>query len=126
VPSTKEIGSTAILNIVCTVLIFLTFTNQLGTLGCWISSGYNGERIGTEYMWLWIAASVDIVLYVFLALVVKGFIVINGSTIRITTGEERVCQSWTSRRSSGKDVTSTVAIGLLFYPVVYTITVGSK
>jgi len=90
---------------------------------CWISSGYNGERIGTEYLWLWVAAFVDIVLYVFLALVVKGFIVINGSTIRITTGEERVRQSLTSRRSSGKDVTSTVAIGLLFYPAVYTVTV---
>jgi len=90
---------------------------------CWITSAYTGERIGTEYLWLWIAAFVDIVLYVLLALVVKGFIVINGCKIRIPANEERVRQSWTSRRSSGKDVTSTVAIGLLFYPVVYTITV---
>jgi hypothetical protein len=90
---------------------------------CWITANYNRERIGTQYLWLWIAAFVDTILYVFLALVVKGFVIIEGSKVRIATGEDRVRQSSTSRSGSGKDVTSTVAISLLFYPAVYIITV---
>jgi len=91
---------------------------------CWITSRYNRERIGLQYIWLWIAAFVDVILYAFLALVVKGFIIVNGGSIRVTTGEERVHKCLTSQRSGGsRDATTTVAIGLLFYPAVYLVTV---
>jgi hypothetical protein len=105
----------------------MLFTNQLYLLGCWITSHYSRERIGLQYIWLWIAAFVDVILYAFLALVVKGFIIVNGGSIRVTTGEERVHKSLTSQRSGGsRDVTTTVAIGLLFYPAVYLVTVSLR
>lgn len=56
---------------------------------------------------------------------VKGFIVVNGNRMRFTSGDERVDVSLTSQHSGGsRDVTTTVAIGLLLYPAVYIVTVG--
>ena len=31
---------------------------------CWISSRYANERIGGEYLWLWLALLISIILYV--------------------------------------------------------------
>ena len=46
-------------------------------LGCWISETYSRERIGLEYFWLWAAAFIQVAIYVFLALVFRGMIVIE-------------------------------------------------
>ena len=94
--------------------------------GCWITAHYLTQRITLEYLWLWMTAFVDLIVYAFLALVVKGFIVVNGSSIHITTGEERVQKQFASSQqgSSGKDTGKSVALGLLFYPAVYIITVS--
>lgn len=76
---------------------------------------------------MWVAALVDIFVYFFLALVVTGFVSINGGKIRITTGEERVpisLASISSRGSAGRRDGITMAIKLMFYPAVYVITVS--
>lgn len=88
---------------------------------------YPAERIGLEYIWLWIAAFVDIIVYVFLALVVKGFVIVNGGRMHIATGEERVHKAFTSssrsRPSGATRDHQTIATSLLFYPAVYLVTV---
>lgn len=98
-------------------------------LGCWITAHYSAERIGLEYLWLWIAAFVDIIVYVFLALVVKGFIIVNGGKMRIATGDDRVQRAFTSSSRSHSGGASrdhqAIATSLLFYPAVYIITVRS-
>jgi len=70
-------------------------------------------------MWLYTAAFVDLI-YSILALVVKGFIIIDGSSIRIATGEEQVHKTFVAsgRGGTGKESKS-IALSLLFYPVVY-------
>jgi len=75
-------------------------------------------------MWLYISAFASLVIYAFLVLIVKGFVVVNGRSIRITRGEERVHKQFisTNQNGTGKDNNS-VAMGLLFYPAVYIITV---
>lgn len=88
--------------------------------GCWITSDYPGERMGLEYLWLYIAAAVDILLYTFLALIVQGFVVVDGSKVRFTTGQERVHKEITTYGGGNRSI----ATGLLFYPAVYVITVG--
>ncbi|KAG8725182.1 hypothetical protein FRC12_024219, partial [Ceratobasidium sp. 428] len=35
---------------------------------CWISDSYQGARLAAEYVWLWLACAVTIVLYVGLSL----------------------------------------------------------
>ena len=97
------------------------------TSGCWITAHYPSERIGLEYIWLWLAALVDIVVYVFLALVVKGFIIVNRGRMRIATREERVRRAFTfsSYNLPGNATRDhqTIAASLLFYPAVYLVTV---
>lgn len=76
--------------------------------------------MGLEYLWLYIAAAVDILLYTFLALIVQGFIVVDGSKMRFTTGQERVHKEITTYGAGNRSI----ATGLLFYPAVYIITVS--
>lgn len=45
--------------------------------GCWINESYPKERVGLEYFWLWAAAFIQIILYVFLALVLWGLVVVE-------------------------------------------------
>lgn len=76
---------------------------------------------------MWVAALVDIFVYIFLALVVTGFVTVHGGKIRITTGGERVPISLTSSHSSaGRRDGATMAAKLLFYPAVYVITVSLR
>ena len=105
----------------------ILFANLLTSLGCWITSHYPSQRIGLEYLWMWIAALVVTVVYIFLALVVKGFVSVDGGRIRITIGQKRVHRDLTASHDggAGRDGTS-IAICLLFYPAVYIITVSPK
>lgn len=67
----------------------------------------------------------DLIIYIFLALVVKGFVVVNGTSIRIATGEERGHNLFTSSNHTGGGRDSkAVATSLLFYPAVYIVTVS--
>ncbi|KAH7928512.1 hypothetical protein BV22DRAFT_199840 [Leucogyrophana mollusca] len=100
-----------------------TQSNYYGPTGywCWIARD-NFERIGLEYLWLWIAAFLNIVVYVFLALVVKRVIVIDGHKIRwpkyMTTKTSSHASSDDGSRDEGA-----IALQMLFYPAVYVITV---
>ena len=59
-------------------------------------------------------------LYTFLALIVKGFVVVDGYKVRFTTGQERVHRHLTTYGGGNRSI----ATGLLFYPAVYIITVS--
>lgn len=110
-------------------LLSESFTNRLTSLGCWIAARYPIERIGLQYLWMWVTAFVDILVYICLALVVKGFVTFSNGRIRINTGGERVPSNLPSGHGhdseGGWDGTS-VAFKLLFYPAVYIVTVSSN
>ena len=47
-------------------------------LWCWITQPFvEKQGIGLEYLWLWLAAFVDLLIYGFLALVVMNFVAVN-------------------------------------------------
>ncbi|KAF9236419.1 hypothetical protein BU15DRAFT_76993 [Melanogaster broomeanus] len=92
---------------------------------CWIREPIH-ELISLQYMWMWTAALLNIVVYVFLALVVGRVIIIEGHKIRLPRGDGRRQQTSTfsenldseHRRDEGA-----IALQMLFYPAVYTLTV---
>lgn len=57
--------------------------------GCWITASYPAERIALEYFWMWFTALLNIALYVPLALVLKGYIIIDGFKVRVPRRDER-------------------------------------
>ncbi|KAK7059068.1 hypothetical protein VNI00_001692 [Paramarasmius palmivorus] len=86
---------------------------------CWITEEFPEERIALEYFWLWLAAFVNLICYVLIAMVVKGYIVAGEGRIRF-------------RRPKGNEATglkldkshsNTMAMQMLFYPLIYIITV---
>jgi hypothetical protein len=94
-------------------------------IGCWITARYPSQRIALEYLWLWIAAFVDLIVYASLALILKGFVVVNKGSIHFTTSEERVQRQFmTSQSTTRRRDSNSVAMRLLFYPAVYIITVS--
>ncbi|KAG1749879.1 uncharacterized protein EDB91DRAFT_770404 [Suillus paluster] len=89
---------------------------------CWIERN-NFQRMGLQYLWMWIAAFITIVVYIFLALVVKRVIIVDGHRIRWISAEAR-----SRTPSDGSDPRpsrdeGTIALRMLFYPAVYIITV---
>ncbi|KIM75363.1 hypothetical protein PILCRDRAFT_827270 [Piloderma croceum F 1598] len=113
------------------LIIGITFATHKGQVyygvtqyWCWITARYPSQRIALEYLWLWITAFVDLVVYASLALILKGFIIVNRGSIRFTTSEDRVQRQFTSSQStSRRQDSNSVAMRLLFYPAVYIITV---
>lgn len=115
-----------------------------GVKGCWITSDYPGERLGLEYVWMWITCLLNFVLYTVLIFVVKGYVVFNGWKVRFPRQEDRVkvrSSSSSSNTSYAKDA-SDIAWRMIFvcippsfrssckltyhcrqYPVIYTVTV---
>ncbi|KII93804.1 hypothetical protein PLICRDRAFT_405927 [Plicaturopsis crispa FD-325 SS-3] len=88
---------------------------------CWITTRYHVQQIVLEYLWMWLAAFFNIIIYIFLALVVRGFITVDGSKIRIPNKREREGKRLSSssiRRKGG-----VIALQMLFYPAVYIVTV---
>ncbi|KAI3622476.1 hypothetical protein WG66_015193 [Moniliophthora roreri] len=86
---------------------------------CWITEQYAEERIGLEYLWMWLAAFMNLVCYVLIALVLKGLLVVGEGRIRFRR-----------RRNSGetafkleKTQANTMAMQMLFYPLIYIVTV---
>ncbi|KAG0708745.1 hypothetical protein DFH29DRAFT_888819 [Suillus ampliporus] len=91
---------------------------------CWIERN-NFQRMGLQYLWMWIAAFITIVVYLFLALVVKRIIIIDGNRIRIrwvSADARSVSASDGSDPRPPRDE-GTIALRMLFYPAVYIITV---
>jgi hypothetical protein len=90
---------------------------------CWITPHFSVQRIILEYFWLYLACFVNIVVYVFLFLVVKGVVVVQGGKIHIPPKKDRVAAQLASDRSKTFKEAGDVAMQLLYYPAVYIITV---
>lgn len=76
---------------------------------CWTSDTYATPRFATEYLWMFIAAGISFLLYTLLFLKLRGYM---GSDFRFTS------------RARPIGVTAArVANQMLWYPVVYTISV---
>ncbi|CAL1695298.1 unnamed protein product [Somion occarium] len=129
-PSSKPIIAFTVLSVIWLFLILIvsiSFATHKGRTyygntqyWCWITSAYPVQRIALEYVWMWISSLLNIVLYVPIALVLKGVIAVSGGRLRVLHRRER-------RRLSEvlhtKEATDHVAIKMLFYPAVYTCTV---
>lgn len=73
----------AIHNIVSTSLHVLINVYVDPRLGCWITSNYPAQRIALEYAWMWTAAFTNLVLYIPITLVLKGFISAQGGRLKV-------------------------------------------
>ncbi|KAG2350245.1 hypothetical protein BDR05DRAFT_954341 [Suillus weaverae] len=89
---------------------------------CWIERN-NFQRIGLQYMWMWLAAFITIVVYIFLALVVKRIISIDGHRIRWTSPETRSVTPSEGSDPQQRGDEGAIALRMLFYPAVYIVTV---
>ncbi|KAG2159737.1 uncharacterized protein EDB93DRAFT_1111762 [Suillus bovinus] len=89
---------------------------------CWIERN-NFQRIGLQYMWMWLAAFITVVVYIFLALVVKRIISIDGHKIRWTSPEIRSVTPSDGSDPRQRGDEGNIALRMLFYPAVYIVTV---
>ncbi|KAG2120758.1 uncharacterized protein F5147DRAFT_647191 [Suillus discolor] len=89
---------------------------------CWIERN-NFQRMGLQYMWMWFAAFITIVVYIFLALVVKRIVSIDGYKIRWTSSEIRSITPSDGSDPRQRGDEGAIALRMLFYPAVYIITV---
>ncbi|KAK0449785.1 uncharacterized protein EV420DRAFT_1750560 [Desarmillaria tabescens] len=98
--------------------------NYYGNTGywCWIRDEYSVERIALEYLWLWIALAVMVILYGLIALVMRGFIVLDEG-IHFMTQRNRRWQDLTAADDEDERQSKAVANLMLFYPAVYAICV---
>jgi hypothetical protein len=79
---------------------------------CWITAKFTNERIGLEYLWLWLACFLNIILYVFLALVIKGVVIVENGRMRFRKSNEPRRAKFTSSRGDHADA-SAVAMRML-------------
>ncbi|KAK0228900.1 hypothetical protein IW262DRAFT_1456114 [Armillaria fumosa] len=94
---------------------------------CWITPEYRIEQIALEYGWVWFAASVNIMCYAMIALVLKGILLVDGFKIRLrrrsdTSGvnsdfDGKIGMSHSVQRSNA------IAMQMLFYPAVYLVAI---
>lgn len=89
---------------------------------CWIERN-NFQRMGLQYMWMWLAAFITIVVYIFLSLVVKRIISIDGYRIRWTSPEIRSVTPSDGSDPRHRGDEGIIALRMLFYPAVYIVTV---
>ncbi|KIN97035.1 hypothetical protein M404DRAFT_161524 [Pisolithus tinctorius Marx 270] len=91
----------------------VTQHNIYGPTGywCWIDRS-TAEQIGLDYIWMWLAAVLNIISYVLLALVTKRPILVDGNRFRWRGKQERSIGARTSTES-------VKAIQMFFYPLVY-------
>ncbi|EJD04169.1 uncharacterized protein FOMMEDRAFT_155289 [Fomitiporia mediterranea MF3/22] len=90
---------------------------------CWIAKPYKLQQYLLDYCFMWATAFANIILYIPMALVIKGVFTVNGRRVRYKgPGERKQITTQGSLGSSGKGVDS-IAMQMLFYPLVYTLTV---
>ncbi|KAJ3491057.1 hypothetical protein NLI96_g991 [Meripilus lineatus] len=87
---------------------------------CWITQAYPGQRIALEYFWMWMAAFMNILLYIPITLVLKGFMTVSGWRVRFLSRSER---RHVSQAAIDRDDIDHIAVKMLFYPLIYTCTV---
>ena len=104
-------------NSVCAVSpwFYITLTDLVG---CWITSDYPVQRIVLEYMWMWITCFINFIFYIPMALVLvfDRTVVIHGWRIHLTPN---------NRHKHHRVEERSLALKMLVYPAVYTITVCS-
>ncbi|KAI6037686.1 hypothetical protein EDC04DRAFT_2570911 [Pisolithus marmoratus] len=84
---------------------------------CWID-GSTVEQIGLDYIWMWLAAVLNSISYLFLVLVIRRLILAGGNKFRWWGRQERGIPY-----EAGSSVERVRAIQMLFYPLVYIIAV---
>ncbi|PAV21999.1 hypothetical protein PNOK_0195600 [Pyrrhoderma noxium] len=89
---------------------------------CWITKRYHLQQYLLDYLFMWLTAFANIILYVPLCLVLKGIISVNGLHVKYRRKENRQHITTQGSHTSGKGVDS-IAMQMLFYPAIYTLTV---
>ncbi|KAI6002223.1 hypothetical protein F5J12DRAFT_224173 [Pisolithus orientalis] len=84
---------------------------------CWIERGIM-EQIGLDYIWMWLAAILNIISYLFLILVIKRLVIMDGNRFRWRGRQERGIPY-----GAGTSIESVRANQMIFYPLVYIILV---
>ncbi|KAI6119804.1 hypothetical protein F5141DRAFT_35339 [Pisolithus sp. B1] len=84
---------------------------------CWIDGG-TAEQIGLDYVWMWLAAVLNIISYLFLVLVIKRVVLADGNSFRWWGKQERSVP-----QAAETSAESVKAIQMFFYPLVYIIVV---
>jgi len=79
---------------------------------CWISPRFPGERLGGEYIWMWIALFASAILYVPLYFWAEGFWSVD---------EEYKFHWWNPQRVGYAQRRAT--LGMLLYPLAYSLVV---
>ncbi|THH33508.1 hypothetical protein EUX98_g642 [Antrodiella citrinella] len=87
---------------------------------CWITSAYPVQRIALEYAWMWTAALTNIVLYIPIVLVMKGFISASGGRLKVLRRSDSIRAINISESNQAID---NLATKMLWYPALYTLTV---
>jgi hypothetical protein len=95
---------------------------------CWITENYGFDRIALEYFWLWLTVIINSICYAIMALVVKGVLHVDGMRFRYLgwKSKSRVRLGMVTDTDWGKtdrEKSSAIAMQLLFYPMIYIITV---
>ncbi|TCD69950.1 hypothetical protein EIP91_005539 [Steccherinum ochraceum] len=87
---------------------------------CWITSDYPAQRIALEYAWMWTAAFTNLVLYIPITLVLKGFISAQGGRLKVLRRSDSIRSMDVNDSNQAIDH---LATKMLWYPAVYTCTV---
>ncbi|KAK0463750.1 uncharacterized protein EV420DRAFT_1106427 [Desarmillaria tabescens] len=94
---------------------------------CWITSKFRTEQIALEYGWVWFAASVNIMCYAMIALVLKGIVLVDGYKIRLRRRSDasstKSVTDGTKGMSSSAQRSNAIAMRMLFYPAVYLVAI---
>ncbi|KAI6149668.1 hypothetical protein BKA82DRAFT_161481 [Pisolithus tinctorius] len=98
----------------------VTQHNIYGPTGywCWIDES-TMEQIGLDYIWMWLAAVLNIISYLLLALVIRRPVPVDGDRFCWRGERERI----SIQDRAGAPAESARAIQMLFYPLVYIIVV---
>ncbi|KAF8898861.1 hypothetical protein BD779DRAFT_1485889 [Infundibulicybe gibba] len=91
---------------------------------CWITEAYPGERLGLEYIWLYLAGFVNLICYAAIALVIKGILIMDGGRFRLQTRLERELNDFALNNRNERTKSNSIAMQMLFYPAVYIVTVS--
>ncbi|KAK0220350.1 hypothetical protein IW262DRAFT_1461614 [Armillaria fumosa] len=100
--------------------------NYYGNTGywCWIRDEYGAERIALEYLWIWIALAIMVIIHGLIALVMRGFIIVDEDVHFMIHGN-RVRQDLTvaddEDERQSKAVTNLML--MLVHPILYAICV---
>ncbi|KAI5836158.1 hypothetical protein K523DRAFT_367687 [Schizophyllum commune Tattone D] len=86
---------------------------------CWIRDEYDAQRVGLEYVWLYMAMFVSIICYACIAATVKGY---NVRSLFGASREPPVQRLYQQDRTNRRRMNQ-MALQMMFYPAVYTITV---